>query len=385
MRAANLAAGLLALLMIGATPLAKAAGEESAGSRELFGRLDADRDGVLSPDEVPSEQRRLLERLLRRADADESGTLSFKEFLAGLTPATGDKPIEAAQPYSERGSEATLLLLLRLDTSGDARLTRDEAPQRLRPAFDQLVSVIDRDKDGELSRAELTRGGGRLSRQASQTARRLGWDISEELAKEKASQGAEFDRFDRSFDPVRTLGNTKEVAALFRELDANGDKQLRVDELPEPLKDRLGRLLRRADADRSGGVSEREFQASARRLSAFLKARTASPSQPVEPAMESTEGMSASVAEEESMNATDGSDDGSDDAMRRAERMIDRYDRDKDGFIARGEARGKLAKQFGMLDADGDGRLDEAELSVAKQKLADRLRKAGKKSAARSK
>src|SRR5687767_54253 len=58
----------------------------SAGDAALFDRLDADKNGRVTSDEVSSDARRLFERLLRRGDADGDEALSRDEFIASLVP-----------------------------------------------------------------------------------------------------------------------------------------------------------------------------------------------------------------------------------------------------------------------------------------------------------
>ncbi|MXQ06318.1 calcium-binding protein [Alphaproteobacteria bacterium GH1-50] len=61
---------------------AERAGERAA---EMFSRLDADGDGMVSRDAVEARQGRGMgERLLRRADADNSGGVSEEEFDAAM-------------------------------------------------------------------------------------------------------------------------------------------------------------------------------------------------------------------------------------------------------------------------------------------------------------
>ncbi|MEM6330727.1 MAG: hypothetical protein AAF790_10805, partial [Planctomycetota bacterium] len=98
-----------------------------AGDR-LFGQLDANSDGLVTADEVTNDNRRLYDRLLRRGDRDGDGALSATEFAKALTPDTPAKPIEQTMDREFRGADALRLLLLKLDTNRDTRLTRGEAP-----------------------------------------------------------------------------------------------------------------------------------------------------------------------------------------------------------------------------------------------------------------
>src|SRR5262245_15188476 len=61
-------------------------------AEELFGKLDANKDGYVTPDEVQDSQKSLYERLVRTSDKNGDGKLSKDEFLAGLKPDQGAKP-----------------------------------------------------------------------------------------------------------------------------------------------------------------------------------------------------------------------------------------------------------------------------------------------------
>src|SRR4051812_50115503 len=57
---------------------------------DLFSKLDVNKDGYVTPDEVQESQKALYERMLRNADKDGDKKLSREEFVAGLQP--GETP-----------------------------------------------------------------------------------------------------------------------------------------------------------------------------------------------------------------------------------------------------------------------------------------------------
>lgn len=239
----------------------------------LFAALDSNSDGVVEASEVTPDQSRLFDRLLRRGDADEDGGLSRQEFERALIPDTPPKPIEQQRADSYRGADQTRLLLLMLDTDRDRRITEQEVPTQLKSAFEQLLPDIDADKNGELSGRELTRGGPRLSRRAARIVRGLDVDVDVELKKLKRNQGADARRFDEPLEPMKALTNPNRTKALFAELDADGNGQIVLDELPTPLQERFQRVMRRGDRNRDGKLSQNEFLSVAKRLGRFLQRR----------------------------------------------------------------------------------------------------------------
>src|SRR5262249_42065827 len=128
---------------------------EAQDAAELFGKLDANKDGYITPDEVQESQKALYERLLRNADKDGDKRLSKEEFQAGLKPDdTPRQPLAGGQPFGG-GPQAAKgdprAFFDRLDANKDGKLSRDELPEQLRANFDRL----DANTDGSISPEEL--------------------------------------------------------------------------------------------------------------------------------------------------------------------------------------------------------------------------------------
>jgi hypothetical protein len=244
-----------------------------AGDAALFGRLDANRDGAISADELDTEHKRLFSRLIRRADADGDKRLSRDEFLAGLTPSRPEKPIEAKQPASYPQADAVRYLLLTLDDNVNAVIEPDEVPDDLQPVFAALIDRLDRDANGNLEPRELSRGGPRLGQLAGRYVASREVDVDAELKKLEKAQGQSAKRFDGKRPPLEMFGDPQQARALFARLDANRDGQIHTDEVPEPFQPQLERFLRVADRDGDDRLSEREFLTGAERVSRYLMRR----------------------------------------------------------------------------------------------------------------
>ena len=77
----------------------------------LFDKLDANHDGQLTADEIPTAKRGLFERLLRLAGKTPDGRLSRDEFITQL------KTLAPAQPEAE--DKARRRFLDRIEANGD--------------------------------------------------------------------------------------------------------------------------------------------------------------------------------------------------------------------------------------------------------------------------
>jgi len=116
---------------------------------KLFKRLDANNDGQVSRDEVPSEGADRFEMLLDRADGNRDDQLSRAEVMA----MSGQlKNFAANRPAPADLEKNIKRLLKRLDRNGDGKISRQEAPPRMADRFARL----DRDNSGQLDRQELT-------------------------------------------------------------------------------------------------------------------------------------------------------------------------------------------------------------------------------------
>src|SRR5258706_2012471 len=91
----------------------------------------------------------------------------------------------------------------------------------------QILEQLNKNKDGKLTKDELPEEGpGRLLRQLLE---RTGKDFltAEDIEKARAAFGGQ-------------PGGPSEPGEFLKRLDKNNDGKLQKDELPEPLRDRLG-------------------------------------------------------------------------------------------------------------------------------------------------
>lgn len=270
-----LALAVLAASLFGPATPCGAAGDIRVADSQLFFRLDTNGDGRLVADELPPEQARLFERLVRLGDKNDDGQLTEQEWQQAIEPRRPEKPIEQKRPSTLPGADAARLLLLKLDADGDALLTKRESPEQLKPALEQIIEQYDRNADGLIDRFELARGGPKIVRIGQQTARRLEWDVQRELGKLDRKQGDAAMRFSERPEPEQVLGSRRQAKALFKQFDQDGDGRVTADEVPEQVGDRMDRLFRLGDLDGDSALSEQEFLKVSQRAARLLRFKRA--------------------------------------------------------------------------------------------------------------
>jgi Ca2+-binding EF-hand superfamily protein len=178
-----------------------------------------------------------------------------------------------------------------LDQNHDGKLAAAEIPEGQSRFFDRLLRIADKDKDGELTQDEFT--------QAHQ---------------EDAGPGL----------PLNGLGGQGPRGGnpdqIFDRLDRNHDGKLAKEEIPEPMRDRLGPLFERLGKDT---LSKDDLRGFGRRMGP--------------PGGFGMRGMPGRP------------------------RFLQELDANQDGRLSKEEL-AKAAEKFDALDNNGDGQLDPQEL-----------------------
>lgn len=186
---------------------------------QLLSRLDANKDGKITSDEMPEQMRqRWGKRLFETADADQDQALSLDELKAGLARMgrgrggpPGDNP--------GRGGNRGNAVFAALDSNSDGKISADEIV-----AASSSLRKLDKDGDGAITAEEAGVAG---------------------------PMGPPRDR------PDAQGGNAGE---LMTRLDKNQDGKVTKDEFPEQIPAEIkDRVFSRFDANSDGSLDKEEF------------------------------------------------------------------------------------------------------------------------------
>ena len=126
-----------------------------AGAAEvpIIKALDADKDGKISSEEMANAA-----TALATLDKNGDGVLEREEMMPARRERGGRRG-QGGPRGGEGGTNGFVDRMMQNDKDGDGKVSTDEAPERMRGFFDRL----DGDKDGFLTKEEMTEASKRFS------------------------------------------------------------------------------------------------------------------------------------------------------------------------------------------------------------------------------
>lgn len=204
---------------------------DAEGASQRFTKLDGNQDGKLTAEEVPVRDRAKFAALLKRAGQPEDGSLTREQFV---------KEFDRPDQRPGKGRLDADEMFKRFDTNQDGKLTRSEAPERLRSMLDKMLAQTGKGADGGLTREEVNRFLGLMQRGDGPAG----------------APGGAGGKPDREFP-----------SKLFSNQDADGDGKISKTEARGRIKENFERLDRNSD----GMIDADEFENALRALGDGLK------------------------------------------------------------------------------------------------------------------
>ena len=259
---------LAALVVAGLSAASLQAEESKPDQAGVFKRLDANGDGKLRADEVPADKRAFFDRALRSGDADGDGALNAAEFAKAFSAGkdSGRERDSRRRPGSSSGSRSTPSaagFIKRLDKDGDGKVSSEELPQTYRARLGGKFKEFDKNKDGALNQQEVAAmlTTANSSRRPSGTPSRDS-DRPRPSSRDAAqpSQDGLFAILDRDRDGKLSRRELEAAGSILARLDRDKDGSLSKREIAAVASDkapssRPSRERSSRERDSRGGIS----------------------------------------------------------------------------------------------------------------------------------
>ncbi|MGE0605838.1 MAG: EF-hand domain-containing protein [Pirellulales bacterium] len=321
--------------------------------KQLFNRLDQDKDGKVTLQEVPEEGRERFQNLMTRADRDGDGALTQDELVKEFENIRRQLGI----PGQQHGGGDPLFRTL--DTDGDGKLSAAEIS-----AAGETLKRLDRNGDGQIAREELAPprgpgaggqpGQGQALQAFVERLKQADADGDGKISKEEApdrlkERFADIDKNgDGSIDKEEIQQLVQLMAARqgggngqggqflerLKQADKDGDGKLSKEEAPGPLQGRFEEF----DANKDGFIDQQELR---QRFQAG--------------AGQNRPGADKPGQRPEGAKGKPGAGAG------KFPQKLQQADKNGDGKLSKEEAPERLKERFDLIDANKDGLLEAQE------------------------
>ncbi len=258
-------------------------------TQEAFDALDKNDDGVLSPADLPSRPpenpEEALRRLLREADANDDGQVTFDE-LKTLAPEVTQEQFDALDKnddgvlteadipdFPDSPMEWLLRFLAKADANADGQVTFAEFQAVVPDGTQEQFDTLDQNDDGVITREDLPKPPVDPLKRFIELLKEADADENGEVTFDELKAVApdltqeQFDTLDKNDDGVITRNDLPQpprdprvwLLDKLREADANGDGQVTFDELNALLPDLTQERFDEFDRNDDGVLTEADI------------------------------------------------------------------------------------------------------------------------------